>query len=74
MANFIGIEANRKGFLDAPPRTVLPLFLSFLAVQGATHACANNPGRAESYYNELGFVYNQRTGFMEKKLPRVKVQ
>lgn len=70
--SYIGIPSNRGGASN-PSWTDLPLFLAYLSVHGATHACVDPFHGVEWYYQKHGFDYNEQTQYWERSLPKVGV-
>ncbi|MDP6671001.1 MAG: hypothetical protein QGI60_04250 [archaeon] len=72
----IGIMSNRSNLLETDgrrpfgERRVLPLFLSYLTLKGATHAYARAPN-IRTYYEQNGYGWNPRVNAFEKALPRM---
>ena len=69
----IGLLQNKVGDWRLLKWTKLPLFLAYLATQGATHACTTLVEDMEAYYFSQGFSYNDKSQFWERSLPKVEI-
>ena len=62
----LGWGVNAGG-LQTPKRTKLPLFLAWLKLNGATHACAKEISKVKIYEGG-GYRFNEGLGIWEREL------